>query len=137
MLRVVSHQPAIHELVHRTAAHVCDSLNPANETPQDDDLRFPGGLFLLPLESNKLDGVEVDGKQRVVDRSRQITLIPALLAKQFVQSDQQAYVEYIEADVPTFCHRAAPSTFKGHRTKILAAVSSLRYIHGPGISFKR
>jgi hypothetical protein len=52
-------------------------------------------------------------------------LIPLLRAKQLVQADQQTNVEYIEADLPKCSHRAAPSTFKGHRSKILAAVCSV------------
>jgi hypothetical protein len=38
------------------------------------------------LESDQLDDVKVDGQQCVVDRGGQISLIPALFAKQLVQS---------------------------------------------------
>src|ERR1700704_818157 len=130
LLRVVSQQPAIHQLVHGTVACRCNSLNPANEAPQNDHLRLPCGLFLLALESNKLDCLEVDGEQPIVDRSRQITLVPPLLAKQFVQSDQQADVEYIEADVPTSCHRPH-HPLRGRRSSSSTAVCSVRYIHHP------
>src|SRR5437879_3867748 len=61
-------------------------------------------LVLLALESDQVDDVQIDGKQRVVDRGGQITLIPPLRAKQFVQADQQTNVEDIEADVSTDCH---------------------------------
>ena len=80
-------------------------MNPANETAQNDDLRFSRSLLLFALERDQLDGVEVDGKQCVVDRGGQIPLIATLGAKQFVQTDQQANIEYIETDVSTDCHR--------------------------------
>src|SRR5919109_303168 len=85
-LRVVSHQPAVHELIHRAATRLSDFFNPANQPAQNDDLRFSRGLLLFPLESNQLDGVEVDGEQRVIDRGRQVALIAPLRAKQLVQA---------------------------------------------------
>src|SRR5437899_2943153 len=80
-------------------------MKSTDETPQNNHLRLPCGLFLLALESNELHGIEVDSEQCVVDRGGQITLIPALRAKQFVQADQQTNVEDIETGVSTDCHR--------------------------------
>jgi hypothetical protein len=57
-----------------------------DEAPKQNHLGFGCGLFFLALESDQLDGVEVDGQERVVDRGRQISLIPALFAKQLVQT---------------------------------------------------
>src|SRR5215469_17040684 len=81
-----SQQAAVHELIDGAASRIRNSLDPADETAQKDDLRLPCGLFLLPLESDQLDGVEVDGQQCVVDRGRQIAQIPPLLAQQLVQT---------------------------------------------------
>src|ERR1700687_2048555 len=88
-------------------------MKSADEASQNDYLRLPSSLFFLALESNQLHGVEVDGQQRVVDRGGQITLIPPLRAKQFVQTDQQANVEDIETDISTDCHRAHQHPLRG------------------------
>lgn len=43
--------------------------------------------FLFALESDQLDGVEVEGEQRIIDGRGQIALIPPLRAKQLVQAN--------------------------------------------------
>src|SRR5262249_14474586 len=127
-LRVISQQTTVHELIHRAATHLSDSLNPANETAQNDHLRFSRSLLLFALERDKLDGVEVDGEERVIDRRGQIALIAPLLAKQLIEADQQANIEYIKADWSTYCHGAAP-TFSRDRRGILPGVLSVRHIY--------
>ena len=128
MLRVVSHQPAIHELIDRAVARLGYAVKSTDEAAQNDDLRLARGLFLLALESNQLQGVEVDGQQCVIDRGGQITLIPPLCAKQFVQTGQQANVEDIETDVSTDFHRPHQHPLKISRYGIAIPVRSVRYM---------
>jgi hypothetical protein len=103
-----------------------------NETAQKDDLRLLCGLFLLALESDQQDGVEVDGQQRVVDRGGQIALVPPLLAKQLIQADQQANVEYIETGVSTYCHGGVSFEAFCRRPG-----TNMRYIPDPARCFKQ
>src|SRR5262249_50085876 len=70
----------------------------------------------------------VNGEQRVIDRCRQIALIPPLLSKQLIETDQQADIEYIKAYWSTYCHGAAP-TFLRDRRGILPRVLSVRHIY--------
>jgi hypothetical protein len=44
-----------------------DLMNAFPKTPQDHDLRFSPGLLLSGLKSDKLDAIQVDGQQGVVD----------------------------------------------------------------------
>src|SRR5260370_3449447 len=99
-----------------------------NEAPKQAYLCLRCGWLLLALESDKLDGVEVDGQQCIVDRGGQITLIPPLCAKQFVQTGQQANVEDIETDVSTDCHRPHQHPLKISRYGIAIPVRSVRYM---------
>ena len=87
LLRVVSHQAAIDELTDRAGSRVRNRFDPVNETPQDDDLRFSSSLLPFALESNELDGIEVDSEKRVVDRSRQVALVPPPRAEQLVEAN--------------------------------------------------
>jgi hypothetical protein len=44
-----------------------DLMNPFAKTPQDHDLRLSPSLFLSGLQSDQLDGIQVDGQQGIVD----------------------------------------------------------------------
>ena len=80
-------------------------MKPTNEASKKDHLCLSCSLFLLALEGDQLDGVEVNCQQRVVDRSGQIALVPPLLTKQLVEANQQANIENIEAGISTYRHR--------------------------------
>lgn len=66
-LRVVSQKGAIHQLIHRAFSLLRDLMNPLTQPPQDNDLRFPAGLFLSGHEIDKLDGIQVDREKRIID----------------------------------------------------------------------
>src|SRR6266566_3187916 len=137
MLRVVSHQPAIHELIDRAVARIGYAMKSTDEAAQNNYLRLARGLFLLALESNQLQGVEVDGQQCVIDRGGQITLIPPLRPKQFVQTSQEANIEDIETGGSTDRHSLHQHPLRGSRSSTATAVHSVRYIHGPDVCFNQ
>src|SRR2546429_260187 len=125
------------ELIDGAVACLCCAMKAPDQAAQEDHLCLPRRLFLLALESNQLHRVEVHGEERVIDRGGQITLIPALGTKQFVQPDQQADVEDIETDVSPDCHRLHQHPLRSSRSSAAATVSSIRYIHGPGVCFNQ
>ncbi len=68
LFRVVSHQPAIYELIDRAGACLGYAMKSRDQTAQEDHLCLPRCLFLLALESNQLHRVQVDREERVIDR---------------------------------------------------------------------
>src|SRR5205814_5073565 len=64
----------------------------------------------------------------LIDRGGQITLIPALGTKQFVQPDQQADVEDIETDVSPDCHRLHQHPLRSSRSSAAATRSEERRV---------
>jgi hypothetical protein len=63
----MSQESAIHELIHRTIPLLSYLMNAFAKALQDDDLRFSPGLFLSGLKIHKLDSIQIDRKEGVVD----------------------------------------------------------------------
>jgi hypothetical protein len=57
--------------------------------PQDDHLRLSPGLLFSGLKLHKLDCVQVDGQQRIVDRIRQLSHISRFVPQELVERVQQ------------------------------------------------
>jgi len=88
-LRVKRQQSAIHELIHRTIPLFGDLMNALAESIQDDDLRFSPGLFLSGLKIHKLNGIQIDRKKCIVDRSRQLSYVSRFVPQEFVEGTQE------------------------------------------------
>ena len=91
-LRVVSQKGAIHELIHRTIPLLSDFMNALSKSIQDDDLRFSPGLFLSGLKIRKLNGIQIDRKKCIVDRSRQLSHVSRFVPQEFVEGTQEPYI---------------------------------------------
>jgi hypothetical protein len=91
-------------LIDRAASRFSYVMKPSNEAPKQDHLCLSCGLFLLALESDQRDGVEINGEERVVDRGGQIALVPPLLTKQLIDGNQQPNIENIETGISTYRH---------------------------------
>src|SRR5216684_8903352 len=103
-LRVKSQQSAIHELIHRTIPLLGDSMNALSKSIQDDDLRFSPGLFLSGLEIHKLNGIQIDRKKRIVDRSRQLSHVSRFVPQEFVEGTQEPDVVDSEMNASPLGH---------------------------------
>jgi hypothetical protein len=64
-------------------------MNPFAKALQDDDLRLSPGLFLSGLKIHKLDSIQVDRQERVVDRSRQFSHVSRFVPQEFVEGTQE------------------------------------------------
>ena len=60
-------------------------MNALAKAPQDNDLRLSPGLLLSRLESDKLDRIEVDGQQSIVDRGREFSQIPRFIPQELIE----------------------------------------------------
>ena len=96
-------------------------MNALAETPQDNDLRLPPGLFLSGLKSYKLDGIQVDRQKRVIDRSGQFPHISGFIAQQFIENTQKPDIVDCEISASSFRHDSyrlrtgVPATPRGLR----------------------
>src|SRR5260370_8271900 len=99
-LRVISQKSAIHELIHRTIPLFGDLMNALAKSSQDDDLRFSPGLFLSGLKIHKLNGIQIDRKKCIVDRSRQLSYVSRFVPQEFVAATQHPQVVHSEINAP-------------------------------------
>jgi len=60
-------------------------MNPLAQSIQDDDLRFSPGLFLSGLKRHKLNGIQIDRKECIVDRSRQLSDVSRFVPQEFIE----------------------------------------------------
>lgn len=99
-------------------------MNALAKTPQDNNLGFSPGLFLSGLKIDKLDGIEVDREERIVDRSRQFSHVPRFISQEFVERTQEP--DIVDSEVCTSSLR-----HDSYRlwTGVPAARNTLRSIH--------
>ena len=135
-LRVKRQQSAIHELIHRTIPLFGDLMNALAESIQDDDLRFSPGLFLSGLKIHNLNGIQIDRKKCIVDRSRQLSYVSRFVPQEFVEGTQEPQVVDSEMNAPPLGHDSLLSLRWGCRDWRYVAVHTYRYIHHPRRSFK-
>src|SRR6266852_4336941 len=135
-LRVKSQQSAIHELIHRTIPLLGDLMNAPAESSQDDNLGFSPGLFLSGLKIHKLNGIQIDRKKRIVDRSRQLSHVSRFVPQEFVEGAQEPQVVDSEMNAPPLGHDSLLSLRWGCRDWRYVAAHTYRYIHHPRRSFK-
>jgi len=135
-LRVKRQQSAIHELIHRTIPLFGDLMNALAESIQDDDLRFSPGLFLSGLKIHKLNGIQIDRKKCIVDRSRQLSYVSRFVPQEFVEGTQEPQVVDSEMNAPPLGHDSLLSLRWGCRDWRYVAAHTYRYIHHPRRSFK-
>src|SRR5260370_38156166 len=136
ILRVVSQKSTIHELLHRTIPLFGDFMNAVGESIQDEDLRFSPGLFLLGLKIHKLNGIQIDRKKCIVDRSRQLSYVSRFVPQEFVEGTQKPQVVDSEMNAPPLGHDSLLSLRWGCRDWRHVAFHTYRYIHHPHRSFK-
>jgi hypothetical protein len=115
ILRVKSQQSAIHELIHRTIPLLGDLMNALAESSQDDNLRFSPGLFLSGLKIHKLNGVQIDRKKCIVDRSRQLSHVSRSVPQEFVEGAQEPDVVDSEMNASPLGHDSLLSSGWGCR----------------------
>src|SRR5260370_6146897 len=115
ILRVVSQQSAIHELIHRTIPLFGDLMNALAESIQDDDLRFSPGLFLSGLKIHNLNGIQIDRKECIVDRSRQLSDVSRFVPQEFVEGAQEPDVIDSELNASPLGHDSLLSSQWGCR----------------------
>jgi hypothetical protein len=135
-LRVKRQQSAIHELIHRTIPLFGDLTNALAESIQDDDLRFSPGLFLSGLKIHNLNGIQIDRKKCIVDRSRQLSYVSRFVPQEFVEGTQEPQVVDSEMNAPPLGHDSLLSLRWGCRDWRYVAAHTYRYIHHPRRSFK-
>jgi len=135
-LRVKRQQSAIHELIHRTIPLFGDLMNALAESIQDDDLRFSPGLFLSGLKIHNLNGIQIDRKKCIVDRSRQLSYVSRFVPQEFVEGTQEPQVVDSEMNAPPLGHDSLLSLRWGCRDWRYVAAHTYRYIHHPRRSFK-
>src|SRR5258708_149892 len=136
ILRVVSQKSTIYELIHRTIPLLGDLTNPLAQSIQDDDLRFSPGLFLSGLKRHKLNGIQIDRKKCVVDRSRQLSDVSRFVPQEFVEAAQESDVIDSELNASPIGHDSLLSSGWGCRDWRYVAAHTCRYIHPPHSSFK-
>jgi hypothetical protein len=112
---VKSQQSAIHELIHRTIPLLGDLMNALAESSQDDNLRFSPGLFLSGLKIHKLNGVQIDRKKCIVDRSRQLSHVSRSVPQEFVEGAQEPDVVDSEMNASPLGHDSLLSSGWGCR----------------------
>jgi hypothetical protein len=76
------------------------------------------------LKIDKLDGIEVDRKKRIVDRSRQFSHIPRFISQEFVERTQEPDVVDSEVRTSSLGHDSYRLW-----TGVPAARNTLRSIH--------
>jgi hypothetical protein len=109
-------------------------MNALAESIQDDDLRFSPGLFLSGLKIHKLNGIQIDRKKCIVDRSRQLSYVSRFVPQEFVEGTQEPQVVDSEMNAPPLGHDSLLSW--GCRDWRYVAAHTYRYIHHPRRSFK-
>ena len=100
----MSEKSAIDELIHRTVPLMGDLMNAFAKTPQDNDLRLSPGLLLSRLKSDKLDGVQVDGQEGIVNRRRQFSHIPRFIPQELVEGIQEPDIVNSKMNASPFGH---------------------------------
>src|SRR5258708_25212095 len=136
ILRVVSQKSTIHELIHRTIPLFGDLMNALAKSSQDDDLRFSPGLFLSGLKIHKLNGIQIDRKKCIVDRSRQLSHVSRFVPQEFVEGAQEPDVVDSELNASPVGHDSLLSSGWGCRDGRYVAAHTCRYIHHPHSSFQ-
>ena len=111
-------------------------MNALAESIQDDDLRFSPGLFLSGLKIHKLNGIQIDRKKCIVDRSRQLSYVSRFVPQEFVEGTQKPQVVDSEMNAPPLGHDSLLSLRWGCRDWRHVAAHTYRYIHHPHRSFK-
>jgi len=81
-----------------------DLMNAFTKTPQDNDLRLSPGLLLSRLKSDKLDGVQVDGQEGIVNRRRQFSHIPRFIPQELVEGTQEPDIVNSKMNASPFGH---------------------------------
>jgi len=114
-LRVKSQQSAIHELIHRTIPLLGDLMNALAESSQDDNLGFSPGLFLSGLKIHKLNGIQIDRKKRIVDRSRQLSHVSRFVPQEFVEGTQEPDIVDSEMNASPLGHDSLLSLGQSYR----------------------
>src|SRR5437016_13901688 len=124
-------QSAIHKLIHRTIPLLSDSMNALSKSIQDDDLRFSPGLFLSGLKRHKLNGIQIDPKKCIVDRSRQLSDVSRFVPQEFVEGTQEPDVVDSEMSASPLWHDSLLSLAWGCAAWRYVAAHTCRYIHHP------
>jgi len=114
-LRVKSQQSAIHELIHRTIPLLGDLMNALAESSQDDNLGFIPGLFLSGLKIHKLNGIQIDRKKRIVDRSRQLSHVSRFVPQEFVEELKSRTIVDSEMNASPLGHDSLLSLGQSYR----------------------
>ena len=90
-------------------------MNALAESIQDDDLRFSPGLFLSGLKRHKLNGIQIDRKKCIVDRSRQLSDVSRFVPQEFVEGAQEPDVVDSELNASPVGHDSLLSSGWGCR----------------------
>src|SRR5260370_33642130 len=104
-------------------------MNPLAQSIQDDDLRFSSGLLRSGLKRHKLNGIQIDRKKCIVDRSRQLSHVSRFVPQEFVEGAQEPDVVDSELNASPVGHDSLLSSGWGCRHWRYVAAHTCRYIH--------